>query len=414
MSSLDVDGWQRVLQGKERLTWDLWAANAYSSDILTASGMDLLKSAIQEFREFFGEDFLDRCRGKNHPLFSIYLMPGNDVHMVYMGLIDIFVHLQLLQTKPNFGELRKALRRDKSSFGWGHALLQLEVAGLALRQERDIEFEPDLASGRKADLKVSTGDQVTTFEVVQMGTDHCFRETASFRNQFDTELMRLSMTHSVSIRGELFRIPNELEREHMIENLYTKAKALNTRGESFVFSTDLATLTVTKSERRGAPELSGPPTKSDVWARLEARIKDKARQTLGTKNVWIRIDDLSGMWYFTGWANQPLREKLMLIAPLCQAEIRKYDHVAGILLSNRWTWQSGQPEETVCVDGNFALRRLFSDDRERETLIIRRDKRSRQEVDVFTSWYAQEPSWLDWGLIRLGHPTTSEIFTQKC
>ncbi|RIV26126.1 hypothetical protein D2Q93_05410 [Alicyclobacillaceae bacterium I2511] len=392
------------------MTWDLWAAPIDSSSILTTRGVDLLKSGIQEFRKFFGEDFIDKCKGKEHP-FLTYLMPGNDIRMVYLGLIDLFVHLQFLRTQRRFGQIRKTLRTNKSLFGCGHALLQLEVAGFALRQGHDIEFEPDLESGSKADLKVHTGDHPTVFEMVQMGTDHAFRATATFRDRLNRELMGLSMAHSLSIRGDILRIADESELTHLMGDLDTKARELNAVGKSFVIHSDLARLTLIKSERAGLPELSGPPTQSDDWARLEARISEKARQTSGAENVWIRIDGLSGLWYFTGWARHSLREKLRLIAPLCQAAIRRYDHVSGIVISNGRAWQTGQPEETVCVDGNFALRRHFIDGWERETIIIRRDKRSRKEVDFIMAWYAQEPSWLDWGLSQLGYPAVTEIFT---
>lgn len=410
MSSFDVQGWERVIQGEEKLTWDLWSAPIDTSSILTASGVELLKSAVQAFRKFFGEDFLENSRGKGHPLFSIYLMPGNDVRVVYIQLIDLFIHLQLLQTQKSFTELRKVLRNDKSWFGWGHALLQMEVAGLALRQGYEIEFEPSLESGRKMDLTVSMRNRTVNFELVQMGTDHSFRATALFRDRLNRQLMALSMTHSVSIRGDLFRIAEEPEFTQLVNEVDGRAKALKTLGESLAFNSDVARLMVTKSEHARLPELSGPPTQSDEWSCLEARINEKAKQTAGANNVWIRLDGLSGLWYFPGWAAHELREKLRLIAPLCQAVLRKYDHVAGIVLSNRWAWQVGQPEETVCLDGNFALRRHFSDGRERETIITRCDKGSRREVDAIMSWYAQEPSWLDWELSELEYPSIRELF----
>lgn len=100
----------------------------------------------------------------------------------------------------------------------------------------------------------------------------------------------------------------------------------------------------------------------------------------------------------------------MSIVPLCQAALRMYDHIAGIVVSNRWSWQSKQPEETVCLDGNFALRRRLMDGRERETIIVRRDRHSHRAVDAIKSWYVQEASWLDWGLSQLRQPSLGKIF----
>lgn len=82
MSWLDVEGWESVIKSEQRLTWELWTSPIDHSAVLNERGKQVLHTAIAELQSFLGDDFLERSRGKKHPLFSLVHMPGNDVPVV--------------------------------------------------------------------------------------------------------------------------------------------------------------------------------------------------------------------------------------------------------------------------------------------------------------------------------------------
>lgn len=413
MSWLDVEGWESVLKGEEKLTWELWASPIDHSAVLNEKGKQVLNTAISGLRAFLGDDFLDTGRGKEHPLFSLVHMPGNDVPVVYRSLLDLYVHIELLKKIVGFSKVRKSLRRNQTSAGWGHELLQLEVAGLAARSGRDLEYEPKLQSGRSADLQVALDDELIVFELVQLGTSQFFNNAQQYNEEMNDFLLKVSMRHLVAFSGVWIRVATPEERSALMLQISSAVKTLVQMDKNHMIKNDLVRLSITKTNSFKYPVVSGPPTQDDEWARLEARIHEKSKQTLGATNVWIRLDGLSGLWYFTPWATQGLKEKLNSIAPLCKNVLQKYSHVNGIVISNRWSWQVGQPEETVCVSGNFALRRHFSDGRERETMVVRRDKSARSVLEEIVEWYENEPSWLDWGLEQLGYSCFASLIHES-
>lgn len=233
-----AERWQRVMRGEEKLTWELWSSPVRSSQVLSETGMDVVETAIQRLKGFFGPDFLHECMGKDHPLLSMDLMPGNDVRNVYLGLISLDLHVQLLGVQPNFRDVRKALKSDKSLFGWGHALVQLEVAGLALRDGWLSEFEPSLPTGRSADVAVYGGGTPLIFEIVQMGTDESFRATGAFNDRMNRLLTHLCMERSVSIPGECSRIASDTEIQHLVDALEARSEGLRGLGNAFTIRTE--------------------------------------------------------------------------------------------------------------------------------------------------------------------------------
>ena len=60
--------------------------------------------------------------------------------------------IELLQSKVGWGIVRDGLRGDIRMASWVSLLLQLEVAGLGLKEGWDIEFERILPMGKRTDV----------------------------------------------------------------------------------------------------------------------------------------------------------------------------------------------------------------------------------------------------------------------
>src|SRR5258706_11069395 len=108
--------------------------------------------------------------------------------------------------------------------------------------------------------------------------------------------------------------------------------------------------------------------------RLVARIRDKANQTEGASPVWLRIEDLAGLWMML--SEMTLEQKLAMLTPILQSELDPLLHIAGIVLSPGAAWSTASAAESVRetwrAGGATALRRPLPGHRERETIIVPR------------------------------------------
>src|SRR2546422_5429456 len=86
----------------------------------------------------------------------------------------------------------------------------------------------------------------------------------------------------------------------------------NQTGGRLEISREQPTLETTK--------LEGDPVTEDGWGRLVARLNDKARQAKGAGPVWVRLEEISGLWHFTPLQGMTLQEKLGVLLPDLQKE----------------------------------------------------------------------------------------------
>ncbi|WDL98493.1 hypothetical protein [Alicyclobacillus sp. ALC3] len=296
---------------------------------------------------------------------------------------------------------------------WTHASVQMELAGFALRRGWPVEFEPRLPGGKMGDLEVFLDSKKVMFEVTQIGEHTSVRETNSFVKKLDRALAKPAKDHSLSVKGHYLKVVGEEELQALLAQVDEVGTSLKEIGQSRPVKTEVAKLVITKTSHPEVRMMSGPVTSTNEWDRLAAKIRDKARQSASGQNVWLRIEVLSGLWQLTAWAQQGMKEKLKAIVPVCHSEIRRYDHVSGVILSSGLGWQIGAPDEVVCVDGNFSMRRNFATGgRQRETIIVRRDKRGKGDVGEVMRWYQDEVTWLDWALRELGYGSLEQMFNR--
>lgn len=403
--------WIEFAKGKTPMTWDLWASRLDDMTSLTPLGRRHVREAVRTLSNFFGETYLERCRGNDHPLFSTAYPAFNDTPGAIRNLFDLYAHIELIWKQRGRFRFQRDISSNPTFQAWQHAMIQLEVAGFALQRGYQCEFEPNLSSGNKGDVTVQTPVGELFFEAALIGTDTAFRRASRFYNRTMDLLQGLAMSHNLEISGRLKAYPeNDDALWACHQELFNVTMTLAEIGTAKVFDNNLMWLRMVKGKEFKFPMISGVPTVTDTWARLAARIRDKGRQSAGAKNVWLRFDEGSGMWLGTPWANVSLKEKLQMITPMIKEALKPFDHVSGIVLTNGWAIETGQGSDRIFVeDGNVAIRRCFPQKTLRETIIICRDKSARHAVRELESWYANEPNWLYWALGYLGNPKLDEL-----
>ena len=160
--------------------------------------------------------------------------------------------------------------------------------------------------------------------------------------------------------------------------------------------------------------MHGPALTGDLWPRIADRLDQKARQTEGAQNVWLRICALQGLWLFTQWASLPLADKLATMRQNILSGLSDHPHVAGVVISSASAWPQGTIEPDGYADevGGYALRCSIPPMMARETLIVplRPDSETSRYARVWRDLYASEPDWLDYALRKFDLPTVGEIF----
>jgi len=378
------------------------------------------RQAVQTLRRFLGAAWLERSLDKGSVLFRLDLFLGNAIPSVYANLIDIFAHLELLKSVPGMSKLRKGLQDNPEDINWRHGLLQLEVAGLALRDGWHVEVEPRHPIKGAADLLATSNGRRILVEMVVVGTDIRHRLAGE---AFDA-LIQLGLSHDVSLSGNAGDIPfddADLEGSahrwtaDWLTKLAEAAEAATATGIArLVAGPTGSQILVSKGFGLADAKLRGPGGGGDILPRIQARLSDKARAIGEFDGVWIRLDDVGALWYLTPWARMSLKDKLTSIEPGLAALLEPYPSLAGLTMSNSWAWQtSGVLEETEhSVGGAIAMRRAVRFQHYRETLMKVREERYAPDLLTFADWYGHESSWISWALEVLNLPRLDQLIVQ--
>ncbi len=406
--------------GLPRPTWDSWSEPIDSASFLTEAGRSVAKQAVQALRRFVGADWLERSLARGSVLFRMDLFLGNAIPSVYLHLIDIYAHIELLKSAPGMSRLRKGLQDNPQDINWRHALLQLEVAGLAIRDGWQVEFEPRHRTKGAADLLITSGARRMLVEMVVMGTDMKHR----LAGEAFEALTQVGMPQDVSLSGDAGDIAfddADLQRSShrwttdWLARLRDAIPLVTADGLSrLVIGPTGGRILVSKGYGLPGSTLRGPGGGGDILPRIQARISDKARAVGEFDGVWIRLDDVGALWYLTAWSRMSLMNKLTSIEPWLTALLQPYPNLAGVIMSNAWSWQaSGIVDETVrSADGSVAMRRALRLQHYRETLIKVRQGRFAPDLVLLAEWYGRESSWISWALDQLNLPSLDELIIQ--
>lgn len=407
--------WIEFENGTRPMTWELWQGCMQNFVTLTPKGKEFIPEVVKILSCILGTDYLKRCLEiePSHPLFSAEYPMFNDVPVAISNLIILSVKLELASKQRGWSRFRKEFIPNCSSKAWNHGMIQLEISGFAAKYGYACEFEPTLSTGRKGDITVHTRLGNLFFETVMIGTSDPFSKADIFYNHMARFLYNMSMKYGFNIKGELKTYPSQEQQiDDILKRLFSIMNLMNFPriGDSQLLNNEFVNLQITRSNTPSFPDLTGVHITTDSWHRLKRCIYEKGRQSSGARNVWLRIDEGSGMWAFTPWANKSLEEKMKLIVPLIKEELKPFEYVSGIILSNSsGIYANSEDDLSIVNNGNIAIRRVFPFNYFRETIIISCGKSARRAAREIGKWYLEEPHWLDWAMDHLEMPSISEI-----
>jgi hypothetical protein len=371
--------------------------------------------AVDRLNKRLGDDWPRRTWEKNGQL------PGGMAWAIghpaaYFELIELALWLEVLCDREGFADLLRSLKRDPREDVVPHLRLELEVGALAAAAGYGVRFERPIADSTKtSDITIDLDERQSLLVearvilpddravAINRFTDHAFQSIQDICQQ-----------HEVECSGDLTEVLDDLELAELLDNIATHARLVKVGGVTPPLLLHGAALQVSQRGTASDKGLHGPALAGDLWPRIADRLDQKARQTEGAQNVWLRICALQGLWLFTHWASLPLADKLATMRQNILSQLSHHPHVDGVVISSASAWPQGTiiPDEYEDEFGGYALRCAIPPMMARETLIVplHPDPETRGYARVWRDLYASEPDWLDHTLAKFDLPTVSEIF----
>ena len=434
-----------VGDGKRRMDWSDWDTFIYDSKCLTPEGQRVALWAVDILRHALKDDFLPRVSDwlarmqatdpdlapDSHPIFSLGLLPVNDLPWVYANLIRLAAHIQLFNLDNNnrsrlnldnnrVRRVLKTLRDNPEPINWVSALLQLEVAGLGLKAGWNILFEPALGNDGYADVCLTNGSTQLLVETTTMRMSVAERRALAFLGRLSWQLLNLGWQSGVRISGSLSSasLGDAAIMAHWLQDVEEAAGATaqdglsrQVPGPEEVLVTVFRPTETTAGERW---EVVGDLVEARILDRLIAVLRDKNKQAEGSATpVWVRLDEFAGLWQSTRFQGMTLAQTLNFFTGVLQKALASFPHLAGVILSPGVLWVGNAPPDTLLErveqNGGIALRCPIPVHRAREAIIVPQAGVSGTDTKVFADWYANEDAWLDWALKQLQYPSFNTL-----
>ncbi len=334
----------------------------------------------------------------------------------YFELIELALWLETLSGCEGFADLLRSLKRDARNDVVPHLRLELEVGALAAAAGYGVRFERPIAGSTKtSDITIDlNNDESLLVEARVILQDDRAVAINRFTDRAFPGVQNICRQYKVECSGDLTEVLGERELAELLNNVETHARLVKAGGVTPRLVLHGAALQVSQRGTASDRGLHGPALTGDLWPRIADRLDQKARQTEGAHNVWLRICALQGLWLFTEWASQPLTDKLVTMRQNILSQLSGHPHVDGVVISSASAWPQGtiEPDEYGDELGGYALRCAIPPMMARETLIVplHTNSDTRSYARVWRDLYACEPDWLDYALAKFDLPTVAEIF----
>lgn len=436
-----------VISGEREMDWDTWSFFIDESDYLTPKGKEVALWAVEILKQTLKDDFFQNVKNwlvnwnkthpdlplNSHPVFSYGLWPGaNQLPWVYANLIRLAAQIQLFihdnikraELDLNNNKVRRVLNtlhNNPEPINWASALIQLEVAGLGLKEGWQVQFEPKHRTGKKSDVFVTNGSDQLLVETTVMRFSEDDRKTLALSHDLSMCLMSIESRYNIRISGWLSSaaLKNTNDRAQCLQAIKDAAQATADGGSSYqVTRPGQALLTIfrpTEETVYNRWEITGDTIGERPLERLIAILNDKNNQAKGSAiAVWLRIDEHAEMWQYLqmqGWTLVQIRD---FFADFLQQELASFPYLAGVIISPGISWSTSNPPNLV-VDRNENNESIVvscpipGGNRIRESIIVAQAGKFTEQARIFADWYSQESKWLNWALEKLRKPPFNEL-----
>lgn len=402
-----------VARGARTATWELWRRPIETTPCLTDSGRAAAQWAVDKVSNFLGDAWLQAAMAGT--VGSWLWAPWNRVPHTYRRIIDLGARIATLEPARRWQDLRRLARQRAN---WQDVLLQLEVAGFAARDGWDVELEPSLASGKRADLRLTRGRSSFLVESTLLGLSQGFQQVNEYSDRTMSALRNIASRNGLAVSGELQVVIPDEALKGWLKSVETTAESLGRSRLSAVIEVPgggrIKLEATPTSERSG---LSGPRHVGDETRRLVRTLDRKARQGSGEEPLWIRLDEGGAIWHLSLPSVLPNRREMHdRLATVILEVVDRHPHVAGVVMSEQpmaGTGGGGLERWTLAGGRAVGLRQPVAFGFGRETVVVAgTESFSAEQMGAWISWYEEEPTWLDWALSVHGQGAVAGLFVQ--
>src|SRR5665213_1046063 len=371
--------------------------------------------AVERLSKRLGDDWPERAWEKNGRLpGGMALAIGHPV--AYVELLELAARSELLSDCEGFADVFRPLHRDPREDQLLHLRLELAVGALADQAGYGVRFErPIRGSSKHSDITIDLEDgQSLLVEARVLLPDARSVAINEFSERAFQDVHDVEWLHDVQCDGEFTEVLGDGKLSELLEALEVRVRLVKLGAIAPPLRMHGASLTVSRRGSGRHQGLKGPALEGDLWPRIADRLAQKARQTEGGENVWLRICALHGLWLLTDWATRDMSEKLASMRHNIASSLADHAHVDGVVISSGCGWPQGTivPDECEDAVGGYAIRCCMPPMMARETLVVAlnpADGATRQ-ARIWRDLYASEARWLDYALARLDLPAVAEIF----
>jgi hypothetical protein len=334
----------------------------------------------------------------------------------YFEFAELALWLEVLCDREGFADVIRPLKQDPRQDVVPHVRLELEVGALAAAAGYGVRFERPIADSTKtSDVAIDLDkDESLLVEARVVLQDDRAVAINRFTDRAFPGIQSICSQYAVECSGDLSEVLDDSKLAELLDNVETHARLVKVGGFTPRLLLHGAALQVSQRGTASDKGLHGPALTGDLWPRIADRLEQKALQTEGAQNVWLRICALQGLWLFTQWASLPLAEKLATMRQNILSQLSEHPHVDGVVISSASAWPQGtiEPGEYEDELGGYALRCAIPPLMARETLVVplRTDTDTSRHARIWRDLYAFEPGWLDHALGQFRLPSAAEIF----
>jgi len=334
----------------------------------------------------------------------------------YFEFVELALWLEVLCDREGFADVLRPLERDPRQDVVPHLRLELEVGALAVAAGHGVRFERPIADSTKtSDITIDLNKEESLLvEARVILQDDRAVAINRFTDQAFPGIQSICSQYEVECSGDLSEVLDDSKLAALLDNIEAHARLVKVGGVAPRLILHGAALQVSGRGAASDKGLRGPALTGDLWPRIADRLDQKALQTEGAQNVWLRICALQGLWLFTQWASLPLADKLATMRQNVLSQLSDHPHVDGVVISSASAWPQGtiEPDEHEDELGGYALRSAIPPMMARETLIVplHTDAETTRYARAWRDLYASEPDWLDYALSKFELPTVVEIF----
>jgi len=408
----------QLMKNERRMDWTLWPAFIYNSRSLTMKGKDAVLWARDVLQRALGDNFIQEIekRSIQHPIFSLELWPANDVPMVYANLFHLAAQIELLQSTVGWARVRNELCTDLRIDRWVSTLLQLEVAGLGLREEWLIELERPLANGGTTDVVLSNTATKLIVEAKAMLLSGNEQEASEYFYQMVQTLAALAWKYNVRITGSIGSPLSPDDQAQWLNEIERSAEKAARTGKPHTMLGPVSghLEIIEEAGMPGVAPLEGVLIETDVGKRLIDKLFKTNEQYENVGPAWVRLGDYAGLWQSSSLQGKTLSEKLEILTPVLQQVLAILPNLSGVILSPE-VWPTAHPHSNSSIEpctheGSIAVRcPIPGGNRSKETIIITQAGKYTEQARIFANLYASEGTWLNWALHKLGKLLVTEI-----